>query len=127
MSQPSITSGREIESELKRRVAYLPGGRDRNGLPLIVVPISPPSSGLCSSLSQHSHPSTIIHQNNNNNKKEEADESFDSSDGLDGLRGSMQNIANPAAYTGGNGRTCREEEHCADLDRVLRYLLPIAT
>lgn len=85
-----MASTRELEPELKRRVAYLPGGRDRSGLPIIVVPIDPPPGGLCG------HPS---------NNPKSSNDSFDSD----------------ARITRG------EEERCQDLDRVLRYLLPIAT
>lgn len=87
-----MASTRDVESELKRRVAYLPGGRDRAGLPIVVVPIDPPPGGLCSG---HAAPSA----------RHGANDSFD-----------------------GEARMTRgEEERCQDLDRVLRYLLPIAT
>lgn len=92
---------RDVETELKRRVAYLPGGRDRSGQPLIIVPIDPPPTGLCGSSASHPAPSSANH-----GRFRELNDSFDSSD--------------PRLMTRG------EEERCQDLDRVLRYLLPIA-
>ena len=41
------TSAREIEKELMRKVAFLPGGKDRAGVPLVVVPVGPDVSRLC--------------------------------------------------------------------------------
>ncbi len=82
-------STREVESELKRRVAYLPGGHDRSGVPIIVVPIDSLPPGLC-----HSSDCSPLDVGLN--------DSFDESE----------------------ART--EDERCADFDRVLRYLLPIA-
>lgn len=115
------STGRDLEAELMRRVAYLPGGKTQSGLPLIVVPIDTPPSGLCgtastggplsSSLSPGSSgtsPSTTLQSPTAiaSANKELLNESFDSC----------------AARLGRS-----EEEHCRDLDRVLRYLLPIAT
>ncbi|KAK4037026.1 hypothetical protein OUZ56_029070 [Daphnia magna] len=107
-----MATTRDIESELKRRVAYLPGGRDRSGQPLIVVPIDPPPAGLCGAGGAvGSSASTTANNNNNNNSRapnqhgRELNDSFDSDSRL---------------------MTRGEEERCQDLDRVLRYLLPIA-
>ena len=38
---------RDIEAELMRKVAYLPGGQDRAGVPLLVVPVGPDVAHLC--------------------------------------------------------------------------------
>jgi len=89
-----------------RRVAYLPGGNTSSGLPLIVVPIDTPPSGLCSGSSSVPSSSSSSSPQVSSAANKELNESFDSC----------------AARL---GRT--EEEHCRDLDRVLRYLLPIAT
>ena len=85
-------STREVESELKRRVAYLPGGHDRSGVPIIIVPIDSLPPGLC-------HPSAPA---DCSPLDAELNDSFE------------------------EGEVRSEEERCADLDRVLRYLLPIA-
>ena len=90
-----MAATRDVETELKRRVAYLPGGRDRSGQSLIVVPIDPPPAGLCSAAASAS--STL--------QRQQLNDSFDSESRL---------------------MTRGEEERCQDLDRVLRYLLPIA-
>jgi hypothetical protein len=37
----------EIEGELMRKVAYLPGGQDRAGVPLIIVPVGADVARLC--------------------------------------------------------------------------------
>lgn len=88
-----IGGAREIEVELKRRVAYLTGGKDRAGVPIIVVPVGANSTGLCRRTdSQESQRAPKNHQHN---------ESFDS------------DINHP---------TRDEEGLCQDLDRVLRYL-----
>lgn len=104
-----MTATRDVESELKRRVAYLPGGRDRSGLPLIVVPIDPPPAGLCAgvvgSAATSSNNGRAHQQNHNHQHNRELNDSFDSDSRL---------------------MTRGEEERCQDLDRVLRYLLPIA-
>lgn len=92
-----MAATRDVETELKRRVAYLPGGRDRSGQSLIVVPIDPPPAGLCSAAASAS--STLQRQ------QQQLNDSFDSESRL---------------------MTRGEEERCQDLDRVLRYLLPIA-
>ena len=89
-----MAATRDVETELKRRVAYLPGGRDRSGQSLIVVPIDPPPAGLCSAAAASS---TL--------QRQQLNDSFDSESRL---------------------MTRGEEERCQDLDRVLRYLLPIA-
>jgi hypothetical protein len=94
-------------------VAYLPGGRDRSGQSLIVVPIDPPPAGLCGAAvgSSSSSSSTTTTGNNSggrshhNQHSRELNDSFDSDSRL---------------------MTRGEEERCQDLDRVLRYLLPIA-
>ena len=107
-----MAATRDIESELKRRVAYLPGGRDRSGQSLIVVPIDPPPAGLCgaggavgsSSSTANSSGSSGRSQQHNQHGRE-LNDSFDSDSRL---------------------MTRGEEERCQDLDRVLRYLLPIA-
>ena len=91
-----MAATRDVETELKRRVAYLPGGRDRSGQSLIVVPIDPPPAGLCSAAAASS---TLQRQ------QQQLNDSFDSESRL---------------------MTRGEEERCQDLDRVLRYLLPIA-
>lgn len=92
-----MASARDVETELKRRVAYLPGGRDRSGLAIVVVPIDPPPGGLCG----HAANSPASAKGNRDAGVESAD---------------------------GDARMTRgEEARCQDLDRVLRYLLPIAT
>ena len=107
-----MATTRDIESELKRRVAYLPGGRDRSGQSLIVVPIDPPPAGLCgaggavgSSSSTANNSSSSGRSQQHNQHGRELNDSFDSDSRL---------------------MTRGEEERCQDLDRVLRYLLPIA-
>lgn len=107
-----MATTRDIESELKRRVAYLPGGRDRSGQSLIVVPIDPPPAGLCgaggavgSSSSTANNNSSSGRSQQHNQHGRELNDSFDSDSRL---------------------MTRGEEERCQDLDRVLRYLLPIA-
>jgi hypothetical protein len=108
-----MATTRDIESELKRRVAYLPGGRDRSGQSLIVVPIDPPPAGLCgasaavgsSSTATGSSNNSRSHHHHHQTSSRELNDSFDSDSRL---------------------MTRGEEERCQDLDRVLRYLLPIA-
>lgn len=97
-----MAATRDVESELKRRVAYLPGGRDRSGQSLIVVPIDPPPAGLCGGVAS-SNPTPNGRSTHPN--RAEFNDSFESDSRL---------------------MTRGEEERCQDLDRVLRYLLPIA-
>ena len=96
MTNQCVSGAREIEAELKRRVAYLAGGKDRAGVSLIVVPVGTDSAGLCH---------------------------WDSSAGAK----ESPRIAPPSAGDDwfdaqGTALTRSEEEHCQDLDRVLRYL-----
>lgn len=74
-----------------RKVAYLPGGQDRAGVPLLVVPVGPDVAHLC-----HASESG----------KKQHNDSFESE---------MTHL------------TRDEEEHCQDLDRVLRYLHYVAS
>ncbi len=107
----AATATRDVETELKRRVAYLPGGRDRSGQSLIVVPIDPPPAGLCGAVSSSSSHQTASNSsssssgNAHHHGRTQLNDSFDSDSRL---------------------MTRGEEERCQDLDRVLRYLLPIA-
>lgn len=94
-----MASTREVESELKRRVAYLPGGHDRSGSPIIIVPIDSLPPGLCGAGANHS-PTDAMRMCSD----ADLNDSFDSESRL----------------------SRSEEERCLDLDRVLRYLLPIA-
>lgn len=41
------STAEEVESELSRQVAYFPGGKDRTGVPIIIVPVGPDVSRLC--------------------------------------------------------------------------------
>ncbi|EFX70504.1 hypothetical protein DAPPUDRAFT_256995 [Daphnia pulex] len=106
-----MATTRDIESELKRRVAYLPGGRDRSGQSLIVVPIDPPPAGLCGasaavgssspatgSNNSRSHHHHHHHHQHQTSSSRELNDSFDSDSRL---------------------MTRGEEERCQDLDRVL--------
>lgn len=113
---------RDVETELKRRVAYLPGGRDRSGQPIIVVPIDPPPAGLCAggvSSSNHGHHSqSSAHHNNHSNSNNSSSRSTQHANQRADLNDSFE--SDWRLMTRG------EEERCQDLDRVLRYLLPIA-